>query len=259
MKAVVFGRYGDADVLSLGERPSSNPRKGEVRVRVTASALNPIDWKVRSGEMAMMSGWRFPHALGSDFAGVVVEVGPSVRSFAVGEEVFGGLNAMKGGAYAEELTAPASAIAKKPSGMSFRDAATLPVAGVAALQGLRDLGRVGQGTRVLVHGCTGGVGIFALQIARRMGAHVTGTCSAANMDLARELGADDVVDYRSMNLDEKAPFDVIFELSGKAPFARARRWLTPRGIFVNPTPTPAVLLGSAIGNLFRGQKHRCLL
>ncbi len=259
MKAVTFDRYGDVGVLLVGEQQAARPGRGEVRVRVKASSLNPIDWKVRSGEMALMSGRRFPHALGSDLVGIVVEVGPAVRSLSVGDEVYGGVNAMKGGAYAEEVTTSAKNLARKPRGVSFVEAAAIPVAGVAALQGLRDLGRVAKGTRVLIHGCTGGVGTFALQIARRMGAHVTGTCSQANAALARELGADEVIDYRSSDLEKKGPFDVLFELSGKLRFAAARRLLAPRGVFVNPTPTPQVIIGSAIANLFRAQKHRCLL
>lgn len=261
MKAIMFHTYGDVDVLRYEDISVPMPQGDQVLIELRATSINPIDWKIFRGEMKLMTGNRFPKMLGCDVAGIVRAIGPKVTDFAIGDEVYGGAPSMRGesGAFAEMVLARQGNLAKKPRRLSFVEAGTSTVA-ITALQGLRDLGKVGPGTRVLIHGCTGGVGVFAVQIAKHLGAYVVGVCSAAGMKLARELGADEVYDYRAHDVRTLKPaFDVIFDLSSKLPFAEARALLTPKGIFINPTPTPAALIGGTVANLFRGQRHAFLL
>lgn len=260
MKALLFHTYGDVDVLRYEDIAVPTPAGDQVLIELRGSSINPIDWKVLRGEMKLITGKRFPKMLGCDVAGIVRAVGPKVTDFAVGDEVLGAVNPMGGaGAFAEQVITRQHMLVKKPRNLSFVEAGTA-VVGLTALQGLRDLGRVGPGTRLLINGCTGGVGVFAVQLAKLMGAYVVGITSARGITLARELGADEVYDYRTCDVRTLEPgFDVIFELSGKLPFAEARHLLTPKGIYINPTPTPASLIGSTVANLFRGQRHACLL
>ncbi len=197
MKAVVYYEYGAPDeVLRLAEVEKPSVRADGVLVRVHAAAANPYDWHFIRGEpyfMRLMSGVRAPkrNALGVDFSGVVEEVGRAVTAFKPGDEVYG----MRDGAFAEYLWAPESEIALKPKSLGFGLAAAVPLAGLTALQGLRDSGQLQRGQRVLIIGASGGVGTFAVQIAKDLGAHVTGVCSTRNLDMVRRLGADEVLDY----------------------------------------------------------------
>lgn len=258
MNAVFIDQFGGPEVLTLRAAPDPALGASDVRVRVRAASVNPVDAKIRRGEVRFISGSRFPMMLGGDFSGEVEAVGSAVRDLRPGQEVFGVCKGM-GGAYADRVVTRAERVALKPRTLSHTEAACLPVAGSAALQGLEPYRQRAPGQRVLIHGCTGGLGVFALQIARRFGAHVTGTCRAEVMDIARDLGAHEVINYRSGDLDRAEPFDVILDLSGKLPFTQARSRLTPRGVFINPTPTPVVILGAVLGNPFRRQQHQILL
>ncbi|MBI5546112.1 MAG: NADP-dependent oxidoreductase [Deltaproteobacteria bacterium] len=256
MRAFVAERYGGPEVMHLGELAEPSPGKGQVVVAVRASTVNPVDWKVRAGQLRLLSGSRFPRALGTDFAGVVHSLGTGVTGWAVGEAVYGLTVTALGrpGAHAERLAVPASDLRRKPETLPFEQAATLPVAALTALHGLRLCGELA-GKAVLVNGATGGVGHFALQIARARGARVTAVCSAPHAARAAELGAADVLDYRARDFTrEAARFDVIYDAYAKLGFGAASRALTPKGRYVTPLGLPGVVLRSLFQNLLGGKR-----
>jgi NADPH:quinone reductase-like Zn-dependent oxidoreductase len=234
MKAIVYYQYGGPEVLQLQEVDMPALTEGSVLVRVHAAAVNPYDWHFMRGEpyfMRLMFGLRAPkrHGLGVDFAGVVERVGSAVTDFQPGDEVYG----MCDGAFAEYVACPAADLAIKPMELSFEQAAAVPLAGLTALQGLRDVGQIKAGQRVLIVGASGGVGAFSVQIAKVMGAHVTGVCSTPNGAMVRALGADAVIDYTQEDFTRGAQqYDVIFQLGGMHSPAACRRALTPSGILV---------------------------
>jgi NADPH:quinone reductase-like Zn-dependent oxidoreductase len=197
MQAFVYEQYGPPDVLQLREVEKPVPAEGELLVRVHAASLNPFDWHMLTGTpymVRMQAGLRGPKdgRLGVDYAGTVEAVGTEVTRFEPGDEVFGG----RSGAFGEYVTPRESgAVVRKPANVSFEQAATVGIAGLTALQGLRDKGRLQPGEKVLVNGASGGVGTWAVQLAKWLGGEVTGVCSTRNVDAARGLGADRVIDY----------------------------------------------------------------
>ncbi|HTN86451.1 MAG TPA: NAD(P)-dependent alcohol dehydrogenase [Sorangium sp.] len=260
MKTITYARFGGPEVLALSDTTPPPPsREGRLLVRMHAVSLNPLDGKIRRGEARLLSGARFPKTPGIDFAGVVEGVGPGVVGFSVGDRVFGGLGSMKEGYLSELISVPARVAAKMPANLDFVGAASVAVVGLAALQALRDVGRVKAGARVLVNGCTGGIGPYALQLAKRMGAHVTGVCGTEGVALARDFGADAVVDYRRESITSSGQrFDVVLDLSTRLPFEAARVLLAERGTYVGFEPAPAQIIGAAVLNIFRAHKHRFL-
>ncbi|MEM7274014.1 MAG: NAD(P)-dependent alcohol dehydrogenase [Actinomycetota bacterium] len=238
MTAVTRDGYGDPDVLSVGRVPVPSPEPDQVLVEVVASSVNPADWHHVTGKPYMMrlqSGLRRPKMTipGLDLAGTVVAIGSKVTDRHVGERVYGEV----GGGWAQYAAVAADRVAPLPDSVGFEQAAATPVAGLTALQGLRDHAGLGpdgpDGARVLINGASGGVGSFAVQIARAWGAEVTGVCSTANLGLVEELGADHVVDYRSEDvtaLDRR--FDVIFDLAASHGLGQFRRILEPGGIYL---------------------------
>lgn len=256
MRAFVMHRYGGPEVMSAGELPEPVAGRGEVTVATRASSINPVDYKIRAGDLRVLSGRRFPRALGTEFAGVVHALGPGVRGWALGDEVYGMTVTALGrpGAHAERLAVPVGALRRKPATMSFEHAATLPVAALTALHGLRLAGPL-DGREVLVNGATGGVGHFAVQIARARGARVTAVCSARSADVAGELGAHEVLDYRTVDFARlPAPYDVIYDAHGLLDFGAARRALKPRGCYVTPLGRPRVMLRSLFQGRLGGQR-----
>ena len=241
MKAIVQERYGSPEVLSLREVPKPVPADDEVLVEVRAASVNARDWHIMRGDpyLARLAdrgtfgrrGPRFP-IRGTDFAGRVAAVGPAVTDFRVGDEVYG--DTVVGGAFAEYVTIPARTLAPKPAKLTFEQAAAVPLAGSTALMGLRDAGGIRPGQRVLVNGASGGVGTFAVQIARTLGADVTAVCSTRNVDLVRSLGADRVVDYTRDDFARAGQqrYDVVFDLVGNRSLADLRRVLMPTGALV---------------------------
>ncbi len=233
--AMTYRCYGSPDVLEMVALEKPVPARGEVLVRVKAAAVNPLDWHYMRGEpyfMRLEAGLGAPveTRLGVDFAGVVEAVGPGVRRFVAGDRVFGGAT----GAFAEYLLVREDrAIVPIPDGVSFDHAAALPVAAVTALQALRDRGRVGEGQKVLINGASGGVGTFAVQIAKAMGAEVHGVCSTRNVDLVRSLGADRVFDYRNEDYTQGSEaYDVIVDMVGNHSVGANQRVLKPDGRLV---------------------------
>jgi NADPH:quinone reductase-like Zn-dependent oxidoreductase len=235
MKAAVNRCYGTPDVVRVEAVERPVPADHGVLVKVHASSVNPLDWHFLLGEpylMRISSGWGTPNdvLLGTDFAGTVVAVGKLVTQFKVGDEVYGGGD----GAFAEYLRIPDTGpMALKPANVSFEEAAAVPVAGITALQALRDHGQVRAGTRVLVNGAGGGVGTFAVQIAKALGATVTAVTNTGSLQLVQALGADHVIDYTRADFTQGTEqYDVIFDLSGNHPLRDYRRVLTPTGIYI---------------------------
>ncbi|MBT2539826.1 NAD(P)-dependent alcohol dehydrogenase [Streptomyces sp. ISL-44] len=234
MKAIVQDRYGSPDVLRFGEVDKPAVGDHEVLVRVRAAAVNARDWHLMRGDpyvARLVLGLTRPkeRIRGTDFAGVVEAVGRDVTRLRPGDEVFGEAD----GAFAEYVCASQDVVGAKPSNLTFEQAAAVPLAGNTALMGLRDLGQVRPGQRVLVNGASGGVGTFAVQIAKAFGAEVTGVCSTKNADLVRSLGADHVIDYTREDFTRNGPrYDVVFDLVGNRSLAECRRALTPSGMLV---------------------------
>jgi NADPH:quinone reductase-like Zn-dependent oxidoreductase len=243
MRALYIKKYGGPEVMQIGELPDPQPKPGEVLVAVKASSLNPVDWKVRSGELKFITGRTFPKTLGSDFAGTVEQVGASVAVPSVGERVYGitALMLRKPGAQAERLVSLPKRLRRMPDSMSFELAAALPVAGLTALNGLRQCGDL-RGKTVLINGATGGVGHFAVQIAKVRGATVTAVCSERNAERARSLGAEVVIDYRQQDFTRgSVRYDVVFDVFGHLKFPAVAPVLKDRGAMVTTLPGPSLI------------------
>ena len=235
MKAVTYRCYGPADVLEYGDVAKPEPKANEVLVKVRAAGVNPLDWHYMRGTpyiMRLGSGIGNPKdtRLGVDFAGKVEAVGADVSRFKVGDEVFGGAS----GAYAEYLAiAEDRGLALKPSNVSFEQAAAVPIAALTALQALRDKGKLQPGEKVLINGASGGVGTFAVQIAKSMGADVSGVCSTRNVEMVRSIGADHVFDYKKENYTESDnEFDLIVDMVGNHSLSANRSVLPADGRLV---------------------------
>ncbi len=246
MKAWTFGRHGGPEVLEWVELPDPVPGKGEIVVRVVAAALNPLDWKLRAGQYKLMTVGRLPRGVGYDYAGVVESVGEGVARLKPGDAVVGIVNPLesRNAAMAERLCATEALAAVKPPSLSFADAASLPGAGITAVQALREA-RLAAGQRVLVVGAAGGVGSFAVQYAKEAGAHVTAVASTEGQAFLAGLGPDRAIDYRRE--DWKAlpeTFDIVFDASGTSTFPGCRRLLAPAGIYVHSLPNAGLYLWS---------------
>jgi len=214
MKAAIYEKTQSGKVLQIRDVEKPQPKENEVLLKVHAASVNPLDWRLKSGRP------------GVDVAGEVEAVGSSVTRFKPGDAVFG----LGKGAFSEYACAAESALCSKPIGISFEEAAAIPIAGLTALQGLRDKGRLQPGQKVLINGAAGGIGTFAVQIAKAMGAEVTGVCSTGNIELVRSLGADRVIDYTREDFTQTAVrYDVVLDNVGNLSLSRLRRVLTPSG------------------------------
>jgi len=241
MRAVVIDRYGGPEVLRQATVPRPVPTRGQVLVRTRFVGVNPKDVIVRKGKFKVATGKKFPLIVGHDIAGEVVEVGAGA-DLAEGDRVFGMINDFAGRAYAQFAAVDAQQLAKVPSSIELRAAAAVPLAAQTALQALRDDARVETGQKVLINGASGGVGVFAVQIAKILGAEVTAVCSQRNTDLVTELGADRVVDYTQTELVElDATFDAIFDVFGNYNFDKLKHLLEPRGTYVQTIPSGRIL------------------
>jgi NADPH:quinone reductase-like Zn-dependent oxidoreductase len=235
MKAISYDRYGSPDVLKCAETAKPAPADDEVLIRIRAAAVNPYDWHFMRGEPYAVriaaGGLRKPKdtRLGGDVAGEIEAVGRNITQFKQGDGVFGSCK----GAFAEYACTSESKLVMKPDNVTFEQAASVPIAAITALQGLRDKGQIKQGQTVLINGAAGGVGTFAVQIAKSFGADVTGVCSTRNVEMVRSIGADQVVDYTQEDFTKSARrYDVILDCVGNHSFAECRRVLNPRGIYV---------------------------
>ena len=245
MKAVIIEKFGPPEVLQICDREKPQVKKDELLVKVKAISLNPLDYKVRNGSMGPLFRLMLPKIVGSDFAGVIEEAGTETAEYKAGERVFGSLSPFKSGACAEYIAVKADQVAPIPDEISYEEAAALPIAGLTALQSLRNLGKVGQNSMVLINGAAGGVGHFALQLATIFGAQVTAVCGTANVQLAKQLGADEVADYSKENIfDRKQKYDLFFDVVGNASLKEALNLLSGNGVYVTTLPTLQKVLKS---------------
>ena len=244
MRALRYDRYGPPDVLRVVEVPEPRPKAGELGVRVCAASANPVDWKNCAGHMRWLPGFRGPpRGIGCDFAGEIVAVGGGATTHYVGERVFGAVNPfVRDGALAEFVVVSNDSVAASGA-LSDDSAAALPVAGGMALQALIDVAKLAVGQRVFINGAAGGVGHFAVQIAKHTGAYVVGSCGAGNAEFVRSLGADEVVDYRHDDFTRRNDrFDVVFDAAGVSSFDAARRVLTQSGVYLNTGGSAAAVI-----------------
>jgi NADPH:quinone reductase-like Zn-dependent oxidoreductase len=239
MKAIVRTKYGSPDVLQLKEIEKPIPKDNEVLIKVHAASLNAYDWRTLRAKpflVRLMGGGLLKpkiKILGADIAGRVEAVGRNVKQFQPGDEVFGDISECGCGGFAEYVCASENALALKPASMIFEEVAPVPFAAVTALQGLRDKGQIQPGQKVLIDGASGGVGTFAVQIAKSFGAEVTGVCSTRNLDMVRSIGANHVIDYTQENFTKSGQrYDLILAANGYHSILDYKRALSPKGIFV---------------------------
>jgi NADPH:quinone reductase-like Zn-dependent oxidoreductase len=252
MKAIAIDGYGASDELPLRQVPDPHPGADEILIRVRAAGVNPLDWKIRQGQLRLILRLRFPYILGSDVAGEVVLTGALAKSFKAGDAVFGFSDPRRGGAYAELAVVSEAAAARKPESLDFAGVASLPIAGCTALQALRDIGEVSQGAKVLIHGGAGGVGHFAVQIAKALGALTSATCGPSNVEFVRSLGADFVIDYSRQDFRVgQDRYDVVFDTVGRSSFSESRRFLAPGGTYITTLPGPDLFFWSPLQRIAR--------
>ncbi len=238
MKSIVYTKYGSPDVLELKDLAMPSPLEGEVLIEIHAASVNAYDWHFLTADVfliRLMSGGLLKPkktTLGADIAGSVIAVGEGTTKFQVGDDVFGVAKGGSGG-FAEYVCANEKALALKPANVSFEEAAAAPMAALTALQGLRDIGEIQAGQKVFIHGASGGVGTFAVQIAKSFDAHVTAVCSSRNVETALSLGADQVIDYTKEDFTKNGElYDLILVANGKRSIFEYKRSLKPKGICV---------------------------
>jgi len=239
MKAIVYHKYGSPDVLELKEIEKPTTKDNEVLVKIHAASVNAYDWHLLRADpflVRLMGGGLLKpknQILGADIAGRVEVVGRKVKQFQPGDEVFGDISGCGSGGFAEYVSVPENALALKPANITFEEAAAEPMAAVTALQGLRDKGKIQSGQKVLINGASGGVGTFAVQIAKSFGAEVTGVCSTRNLDMVRSIGADQVIDYTQEDFTQNEQcYDLILAANGYHSLLDYKRTLSPKGIYV---------------------------
>ena len=254
MKAIVYRKYGSPDVLHLEEVEQPTPKDDEVLIKIHAASVNAYDWHFLTADIfliRLMGGGLFKpkdSRLGADVAGRIESIGRNIKQFQPGDEVYG----MVKGGFAEYACAHESALCLKPVNTSFEEAAAIPMAAITALQGLRDEGQIQAGQRVLINGASGGVGTFAVQIAKSFGSEVTAVCSTRNLDQARSMGADHVIDYTQEDFTKNGlQYDLVFAANGYHSLSAYKRALTPKGIYVMAGGTKAqmfqaMLMGSVM-------------
>ncbi len=260
MKAAVINSYGSPEVFQYTDVEKPQIKSDEMLVKVYASSVNPVEWKIRQGKLKILTGNNFPMILGFDVSGEVVEIGNQVTGFKPGDLIYARLNKLPGGAYAEYAAVPKETAALKPANMSHEEAAAFPLAGLTALQGLRDEGGMKPGHKVLINGASGGVGTYAVEIAKAMQVEVTGVCSAKNIGLVQSLGADRVIDYKQQDFTkESIQYDIIFDIVGNRSFDECSKVLKPNGVYITTQPYPQNYLESFIRSLIPGKKYKVIL
>jgi NADPH:quinone reductase-like Zn-dependent oxidoreductase len=235
MKSIQYEKYGSPDVMELRDVPKPEPNDDQLLIKIQAASVNAYDWHFLTADIFLirfMGGGVFKPkytGLGADIAGIVEEVGKNITQFKPGDEVFG----MVRGGFAEYACAKEASLALKPSNLSFDEAAAVPMAGITALQGLRNEGQIQSGQKVLINGASGGVGTFAVQIAKSFDAEVTAVCSSRNVEQAHSIGADHVIDYTKEDFTRSGKqYDIIFAANGYHKLSAYKRALTPKGIYI---------------------------
>ena len=260
MKAAIFNEYGSAENLHIADIPMPSIRADEVLVKVHASAMNPKEVFLRKGRFKHLSGDDFPKLVGFDFAGEVVEVGSEVTHLAVGEAVYGMLDGWQGGSHAEYYAAKGNGTACIPNGLSYAEAAAMPLAMLTSYQALLQIGQMQAGQRVLVNGASGGVGTFAIQIAKAYGATVTAVCSYRNVELVKALGADNVLDYTAQDvLAADESYDIFFDAFGNFEFGKVQHLLTPTGTYITTVLRQHIFRDQELTKHSEGQKAHLVI
>ncbi len=261
MKAAVIYRYGAPDVLQIADVEAPQIKPDQLLVKVYASSINPIEWKMRKGALKILTGSKFPIILGFDVSGEVIETGSQVTQFKPGDLIYARLDQPTGGAYAEYAAVSEKVAALKPTSVTHEQAAAVPLAAMTALQALRDEGRFEVGQKVLINGASGGVGTFAVQIAKGLGSgEVTGVCGSKNIDLVKSLGADRVIDYTQQDFtQDSTKYDIVFDVVGNRSLSDCKSVLQPQGIYITTQPYPGNYLQSFFTALLPGQKYKVIL
>ncbi len=237
MKAAYINSYGSK--AQIGERAMPDLPPGHVLIKMKAASVNPIDWKIAKGDLKALLKFPFPIMLGSDGAGIIEQLGDGVSDFKVGDEVFFRCYKMDMGTFAQYFVLPANLVARKPSNMSFEEAASIPLVGLTSLQALKEKGGMVPGSKVLIHAGAGGVGTFAIQYAKACGAYVATTASQKRFALLKELGADVIIDYQSQKIeDELSGYDIVLDTLGEAVHEASYKVLKPGGVLVTVLGIP---------------------
>jgi len=259
MKAIVTEKYGGVEVLSLQEVKKPVIKDDEILVHVHACSVNPIDWKIRRGNLRILTGIKPPKILGRDYAGIVDEVGSRVTKYKTGDAVWGVVGSLKRGTYAEFVGVKEGEVGPKPENLNFEEASSIPMVGSAAYQALLYSGRLKKGDHILINGCSGGVGIAALQIAKALECKVTGVCSTNNLQLIKKMGADEVIDYTKQDvLKNEGIYDIFFDTVGNKSFFQAKGTIKPGGIYVSTVPSPQSMVLGPLINIFSAKKIKNL-
>ncbi len=258
MKAAAFSRYGGNEVVEVKDVPVPVPGTGEVVIKVHAASVNPVDWRVRAGQLRIFTGLKFPKVLGCECAGEIFETGEGAAKFRKGDRVVMYTSVKRLGAFAEYACTAEDTVYPIAAGISFEQAACLPIAGLTALQSLRDHGRIEAGQKVLINGASGGVGHFAVQIAKVFGAEVTAVTSGRNAEFVKGLGADKVIDYSKEDFTKGSGlYDLVFDAVSMSSFGACKRVMTDSGRYVNTLPNATILLQLITGFL-PGKKARSM-
>ncbi len=259
MKAVIINRYGGPEVLEYVDVVTPKPKKNEILIKIKAASVNPVDWKVRKGKLKFITGKKFPLYLGVEASGIVEAVGEEVTSFKPGQKVFAGKN-HTGGAYADYFTVSEKNAVLLPDNFPFDEGATLAVTGVTSLQALRDHAGIEEGMKVLVNGASGGIGIYAVQIAKILGAHVTAVCSGKNKKLVKSIGADAVINYTKENFSKGSEkYDIILDAVGNKPFSKVANNLTKNGTLIKLNFSLSTYFDQYITTLFSNKNVKMVL
>lgn len=260
MKAAIFHHYGKTDVLEIADIPKPTISPDEILVRVHAAAINPKDTFIRKGRFQRLTGNQFPKQTGFDFAGEISEIGANIRDFKPADAVFGMFDGWQGSTCAEYVKAKPHELALKPQSASFEEAAALPLVSLTALQALRDDANIQTGARVCINGASGGVGTMALQIAKILGAHVTVLASESNHAFLKELGADECIDYKKVDiLKSDKRFDAFFDVFGNTRFGKVKPILSEKGVWVSTVIQPHVFRSVFFSRFFSKKKARLVV
>lgn len=239
MKAITVEKYGDADVLKYTEVEEPELKENDLLIDIKATSVNPVDWQIREGNLADAMSFDFPLVLGWDAAGIVKKIGPAVTKFSVGDEVFSSPDMMRNGTYAEYVAVDENMVAKKPTNLSFEEAASIPLVGLTAWTSLVEIANIQRGERILIQAGAGGVGSFGIQLAKAMGCWVATTCSETNIDFLKELGADQVINYEKEKFEDLVdPVDVVLDTLGGDVQNRSFKVLKKGGRIASTTTAP---------------------
>ncbi len=260
MKAIITKKYGSSDVLEIAEVEKPLIKDHEILVKVKAFSVNPVDWKVRKGLAKIFTGLKPPLILGGDFSGIIDQVGNKVKGYKSGDEVFGLVNAFKGGAYAEYVRASEKGICFKPQNFSFEEAASTPIAALASYLSLYVESKIEEGKHVMINGCSSSVGIFAVQLAKAINCEITGVCSTRNIDFAKKIGVDNILDYtKEKILTGISKYDIFLDAVGNQKFRKVRKVLKPRGTYITTLPRMSSIVVAPIMNIFSSKKSKTVM